>query len=161
MTRATYLYPWDLEDEGAETVLPRLRDVGIDAVSLTVSYHASKFVRPHATPRVQIMLGICFCDACLATASAAGIVGHAVSRRNCYQPDLVFTDGTEPASDPQTDPESRAFNAFRANVVMASAADEVRSAVTQLDAAGAASISFYNYGHMRLKSLDWIAAALT
>ena len=100
MTRAMYLYPWDLEYEGAETVLPRLRDLGIDAVSLTVSYHANKFVRPDATPRVQIMLGMCFCDARLATASAAGIDGHAVSGRNCYQPDLFFTDGIEPASDP-------------------------------------------------------------
>ncbi|MCB0891862.1 MAG: hypothetical protein KDB51_08525 [Propionibacteriaceae bacterium] len=46
-----YLYPWDVEEEGAETVLSRLRDVGVDTISLAVSYHAGKFVRPHAPGR--------------------------------------------------------------------------------------------------------------
>jgi hypothetical protein len=38
-------------------------------------------------------------------------------------------------------------------------ADEVRQGVRAAEANGAESISFYNYGHMRLQSLDWIAAA--
>lgn len=38
-------------------------------------------------------------------------------------------------------------------------ADEVRQGVRVAEANGAESISFYNYGHMRLQSLDWIAAA--
>jgi hypothetical protein len=37
---------------------------------------------------------------------------------------------------------------------------DVRNAVTQLEALGATGLSFYNYGHLRLGSLDWIAAAL-
>ncbi len=378
MTHGMYVYPWDLEEEGAGAVLPRLREIGIDAISLAVSYHAGKFVRPHApgrrvyfpedgtiyfppdasrygrikpllnsrvgtynpllklathgadlrvtawtvglhntalgmahpslvvrncfgdplwnalcpshpdvraylvalcadlaanqplaeiaietpgwqayrhghhhefelielTPRAQILLGMCFCDSCLAAARAAGIDGDALRRRTVAELEGFFTDGTEPATDPQTDADWRAFNAFRAASVtslvaevraamppavelaivpstqspnslcwiegsdlaalakvcrlevpayrtgvaailadaaevraaagaeaaigyilrptypnLASAAD-VRSAVKGLEAAGATGISFYNYGHMRLSSLDWIAAAL-
>ena len=48
MKAGIYLYPWDLEDEGAESVIARLRDTGLDAISLAVSYHAGKFTRPHA-----------------------------------------------------------------------------------------------------------------
>ncbi len=378
MTRGMYLYPWDLEDEGAANVLPRLRDIGIDAVSLAVSYHAGKFVRPHApgrrvyfpedgtiyfepedsrygrikprrnsqigaydplreiarhdpgmkvtawtvglhntplgrehpdlvvrnafddplwnalcpsqaavreylvalcsdlagnqplaeiaietpgwqayrhghhhefelielTPRAEVMLGMCFCDACLAAAKAAGLDGAALKARTRDELDTFFADGTEPASDPETDADWRALTAMRTEGVGAlvdevraampaavslavipttqspnalcwiegsdlarlaqtarlevpayqvgvpaimadvaqvraaaggaarigyilrptfpnlGSADEVRRAVTELAATGATSISFYNYGHMRLTSLDWIAAAL-
>ncbi|WP_127902224.1 hypothetical protein [Solirhodobacter olei] len=40
-------------------------------------------------------------------------------------------------------------------------AAQVAEAVRGLRGLGASSISFYNYGHMRLQSLDWIAAALS
>ncbi|GGD39266.1 hypothetical protein GCM10011358_24000 [Sinisalibacter lacisalsi] len=43
-----YLYPWDLRDEGAGNVADRLRATGIDGVTLATSYHAGKFLRPHA-----------------------------------------------------------------------------------------------------------------
>lgn len=376
--RGMYVYPWDLEEEGAAAILPRLLDIGIDSVSLAVSYHAGKFVRPHApgrrvyfpedgtiyfapdmarygrieprlnscvgdydplrelakhgadfrvtawtvglhntplglehpslvahncfgdplwnslcpsqpdvraflvalcgdlahnqplheisietpgwqayrhghhhefelidlTPRAQILLGMCFCDACLAAASAAGIDAAALRARTAAELELFFADGVEPATNPETDPDWRAFNAMRADTVtslvaeildtmpvaidlaiipstqspnslcwiegsdlaalakicrlevpayqtgvpailadaaqvrdaaganvnigyilrptypnLPSAAD-VRSAIAGLDAAGAGGISFYNYGHMRLSSLDWIATAL-
>lgn len=378
MTRGMYVYPWDLQEEGASAVLPRLRDIGIDAVSLAVSYHAGKFVRPHApgrrvyfpedgtiyfapdtarygrirpllnssvgsydplrelakhgadlrvtawtvglhntplgtthpslvvrncfgdplwnslcpsqpdvraylvalcadlaanqplaeiaietpgwqayrhghhhefelidlTARAQILLGMCFCDACLAAARRSGIDGDALRRRAIDELELFFADGTDPATDPQTDADWQAFNAMRAASVTSlvaeiraampraialaivpstqspnslcwiegsdlaalaqicrlevpayrtgvpailadaaevraaagpeasigyilrptypnlSSAAEVRQVVTKLDAAGAAGLSFYNYGHMRLSSLDWIAAAL-
>lgn len=39
-------------------------------------------------------------------------------------------------------------------------AAELAACVDAARAAGADRISFYNYGHMRLRSLDWIAAAL-
>jgi hypothetical protein len=39
-------------------------------------------------------------------------------------------------------------------------ADDVAQAVQALRALGPSSVSFYNYGHFRLQSLDWIAAAL-
>lgn len=42
-----YLYAWDLRDEGTSTVLDRLRDTGLNAVSLATAYHAGKFLRPH------------------------------------------------------------------------------------------------------------------
>jgi hypothetical protein len=373
-----YLYPWDLEDEGAAKILPRLRDIGIDTVSLAVSYHAGKFVRPHApgrrvyfpedgtiyfepddgrygrikprrnsrvgaydplreiarhdpgmkvtawtvgfhntplgrehpdlvvrnafddplwnslcpsqgpvreylvalcrdlatnqplaeiaietpgwqayrhghhhefelidlTPRAQVMLGMCFCDACLAAARDAGIDGAALKARTRDELESFFADGVEPASDPETDADWQAFTAMRTESVGAlvdeiraampatvglaiipttqspnalcwiegsdlarlaqtarlevpayqagvpailadvaqvraaaggaaqigyilrptfpnlGSADEVRRAVTEIAATGATSISFYNYGHMRLTSLDWIAAAL-
>lgn len=378
MTRGMYVYPWDLEEEGAAAVLPRLRDIGIDSISLAVSYHAGKFVRPHApgrrvyfpedgtiyfapdssrygrikprlnsrvgeydplrelakhgadfrmtawtvglhntplglehpslvvrnafgdplwnslcpsqpdvraylvalcadlaanqplaeiaietpgwqayrhghhhefelidlTPRAQILLGMCFCDTCVASARRVGIDGEALRKRTCDELELFFADGTEPASDPEADPDWRAYNAMRAATVrsliaevraemapgvdlavipstqspnslcwiegsdlaalaqicrlevpayqvgmpaiIADAAEvrraagpdacigyilrpthpnlrtavDVRNAVTQLEALGATGLSFYNYGHLRLGSLDWIAAAL-
>jgi hypothetical protein len=39
-------------------------------------------------------------------------------------------------------------------------AREVAQTVAALRALGPGSLSFYNYGHMRLSALDWIAAAL-
>lgn len=39
-------------------------------------------------------------------------------------------------------------------------AEELAACVAAARAAGADRISFYNYGHMRLRSLDWIAEAL-
>jgi hypothetical protein len=47
MYKALYTYPWDLADEGVETVLGRVRPLGINTITLAASYHAGKFVRPH------------------------------------------------------------------------------------------------------------------
>lgn len=46
-----YTYPWDLREEGADTVAGRLRDSGITGVALSTSYHSGKFLRPHAPKR--------------------------------------------------------------------------------------------------------------
>jgi hypothetical protein len=51
--KGMFLYPWDLAEEGVDTVLARLRDTGINTVALTASYHAGKFLRPHA-PRSRV-----------------------------------------------------------------------------------------------------------
>ncbi len=48
MYKAIYAYAWDLADEGIDTVLDRLRPTGINTITLAASYHAGKFVRPHA-----------------------------------------------------------------------------------------------------------------
>jgi hypothetical protein len=48
MRRGMYLYPWDLQEEGTEAVLDRLRRAGIDTVVVATAYHAGKFLRPHA-----------------------------------------------------------------------------------------------------------------
>lgn len=50
--RSLYCYPWDVAD--ATIHGPRLRQLGLQDVTLAVSYHAGKFLRPHAgaTPRV-------------------------------------------------------------------------------------------------------------
>jgi hypothetical protein len=40
-------------------------------------------------------------------------------------------------------------------------AEEVCDAVRAVSEAGAESVAFYNYGHMRLESLEWIKAALS
>jgi hypothetical protein len=206
--------------------------------------HHHEFELIELTPRAQIMLGMCFCDACLADAATAGVDADALRRRTRDELELFFADGIEPASDPNTEPDWRVFNAMRAASVTALVAEiraamprgvdlaivpttqspnslcwiegsdlaalagicrlevpayqigvpailadaaevratagavaqigyilrptfpnlpsaaDVRAAVAGLDKAGAASVSFYNYGHMRLKSLDWIAAAL-
>jgi hypothetical protein len=46
--KAIYAYAWDLVDEGLDTVLDRLRPTGINTITMAASYHAGKFVRPHA-----------------------------------------------------------------------------------------------------------------
>ncbi len=48
-----YTYAWDLHEEGIITVTNRLRDAGLDTVTLATSYHAGKFLRPHA-PRHKV-----------------------------------------------------------------------------------------------------------
>jgi hypothetical protein len=48
-----FVYPWDLRDEGAGRVGQRLIAAGISSASVATSYHAGKFLRPHApTARV-------------------------------------------------------------------------------------------------------------
>ncbi len=51
MRRGMYVYAWDLWEEGAGAVIARLRDAGLNAVSLATAYHAGKFLRPHAPTR--------------------------------------------------------------------------------------------------------------
>ena len=38
---------------------------------------------------------------------------------------------------------------------------QLRDAVTMIKNAGAETISFYNYGHIRLQSLEWIEGIFT
>jgi hypothetical protein len=52
--KGMYVYPWDLAEEGADAVAARLRDTGINTVALAASYHAGKFLRPHA-PRSRVI----------------------------------------------------------------------------------------------------------
>jgi hypothetical protein len=262
MKHGMYLYPWDLEDEGPETVIGRLRDIGIDSLVLATSYHAGKFVRPHASgrkvyfpedgtiyfrpdltrygrikprvnssvdefdalaalsrhapdmvvtgwtvglhntplgqahadlvvhnaygdplwnalcpaqpevrrylvalcadlasnhpvaeiaietpgwqayrhghhhefelidlvPRAQVLLGMCFCSACVTGARRAGIDAMRLAQRTREELDRFFADGVEPSTDLQTDPEWAAFLAWRAATVT-SLVGEVRAAV--------------------------------
>lgn len=194
---------------------------------------------------VQVMLGSCFCPACVAGATAAGVDAKGLAADTRRGLERFFTDGTLPATDPRTDPNWQAFHAWRAETVTslvaeirdrlpaavalavipttqtpndlcwiegsdlaslarvadrlevpayqtgpeAIAADaarvrdaagagarigfilrptyphlgnatEVAEAVSSLRGLGAEPLSFYNYGHMRLSSLDWIAEAL-
>lgn len=378
MKHGMYLYPWDLEDEGPDKVIGRMRDVGIDSLVVATSYHAGKFVRPHATgrkvyfpedgtvyfrldasrygeikprtnslvdgfdvlgalaksapdlpvtgwtvglhntplgqahpdlvvrnaygdplwnalcpaqpevrgylvslcadlannhplaevaietpgwqayrhghhhefelidlgPKAQVLLGMCFCDACVAGAGKAGIDAASLVRRTRGELEQFFADGTEPPTDLQADAEWLAFLAWRASIVTGLVAEvrasmpktvglavipttqspnslcwiegsdltrlakiarlempayqtgvdailsdvvatkaaagpgaelgyilrptypnlptagDVRTAVREIGAVGAASISFYNYGHLRLSSLDWIKSAI-
>ena len=53
MHKAMYTYAWDLHEEGVITVTDRLRDAGLDTITLATSYHAGKFLRPHA-PRQKV-----------------------------------------------------------------------------------------------------------
>lgn len=48
MRHGMYVYAWDLWQEGTAAVAARLRDAGLNAVSLATAYHAGKFLRPHA-----------------------------------------------------------------------------------------------------------------
>lgn len=46
--RAIYAYPWDLADEGVDQAVGQFRAMGLDTVTVAGSYHAGKFLRPHA-----------------------------------------------------------------------------------------------------------------
>ena len=45
---AMYVYPWDLRDEGVAMVTGRLREAGLDGLTLAAAYHAGRFLRPHS-----------------------------------------------------------------------------------------------------------------
>ena len=48
-----WIYPWDLLDEGINHVLDTIVDAGFASISIAVSYHSGKFLRPHGrTQRV-------------------------------------------------------------------------------------------------------------
>lgn len=207
--------------------------------------HHHEFEMIALSEQVETMMGMCFCDACRARALAQGIDFDGLMRATRRELEHFFADGTEPGTDPESDPDWQAFHAWRARVVtglvaelrdtldqrvklaiiptvqtpnalcwregsdlaqLADAADRlevpayqtgvanimsdvrdvvakagaharigyilrpchphlataqaVRDVVEMLGAADARSVSFYNYGHMRLQSLEWIKAAL-
>ena len=45
--KAVYAYPWDLAEIGVTAAVRQFRAVGLDTVTVTGSYHAGKFLRPH------------------------------------------------------------------------------------------------------------------
>src|SRR3712207_2142125 len=45
--RGLYAYAWDLVDEGLTEMAARVRDAGLNTVTLAAAYHAGKFLRPH------------------------------------------------------------------------------------------------------------------
>ncbi|MFH0989800.1 MAG: hypothetical protein V1799_07275 [bacterium] len=51
-----WTYLWDLVDEGYDTVLGRLSEVGVNSVSLASAYHAGKFLAPHNPKRKVVFL---------------------------------------------------------------------------------------------------------
>ena len=51
MRKSIYAYAWDIQEEGVATVASRFQDAGLNAISVATSYHAGKFLRPHATGR--------------------------------------------------------------------------------------------------------------
>ena len=54
---ALWAYPWDLADEGPQTVLRRLREeVGVDGVSLASAYHTFEMLRPHSSSRALLQI---------------------------------------------------------------------------------------------------------
>jgi hypothetical protein len=296
MQKAMYTYAWDLQEEGVKTVAARLRDAGLNTVTLATSYHAGKFLRPHAPRRkvffpedgtilctdlgdnyglselaietpgwqafrhghhhefelielsdnVETMLGTCFCTACRSGAKSHGVDIDDLAQKTHRELELFFADGTEPSTDAKNQPDWQALHTWRAKVVaslvsevrealnpdvtlaiiptvqspnslcwsegsdlslLASAADrleipvyqtglssmtedvkqvcaaagsearlgyilrpsypningidQLRDAVKMITKAGAKTISFYNYGHIRLQSLDWIKGVLS
>src|SRR2546427_1094394 len=48
---AMYLHPWDLVDEGPESVLERMAHSGINAVNIAASYHSGRYLLPHNPKR--------------------------------------------------------------------------------------------------------------
>jgi len=46
--RSLYTYAWDVEDIGVTEFVDQVLAMGITDVTLATSYHAGKFIRPHA-----------------------------------------------------------------------------------------------------------------
>ena len=51
MYSALWIYPWDLLDEGIDTVLGRVADAGVDAISVAAAYHHVRALCPHNPKR--------------------------------------------------------------------------------------------------------------
>ena len=45
--KAIYAYPWDVAEIGVDAAVDRFLALGLDTVTITGSYHAGKFLRPH------------------------------------------------------------------------------------------------------------------
>ena len=51
--RAIYVYPWDVADAGAASIVREAQALGLDTITAAGTYHAGKFLRPHGrTSRV-------------------------------------------------------------------------------------------------------------
>ena len=56
MYSAIWIYPWDLLDEGIDSVLGRIADSGIDGISIAAAYHHVRALCPH-NPRRAVYHG--------------------------------------------------------------------------------------------------------
>ena len=57
MDVAIWAYPWDLLDEGVETVADRLHAMGVDEISLATNYHHVQAFLPH-NPERRTFFGV-------------------------------------------------------------------------------------------------------
>ena len=62
-----WIYPWDVLDAGAETVVGELADWGFSALSVAVTYHAGRLLLPHNPRRTVYFLedGAAYFEPCL------------------------------------------------------------------------------------------------
>jgi hypothetical protein len=51
MYASMWIHPWDIFDEGVETILRRAQDLGMKAVNIAVSYHCGSYILPHNPKR--------------------------------------------------------------------------------------------------------------
>src|SRR5437773_4023055 len=56
MYSAIWAYPWDLLDEGVDTVLGRIADAGLNGISVAAAYHSIRALCPH-NPRRAVYHG--------------------------------------------------------------------------------------------------------
>jgi hypothetical protein len=56
MKSVLFCYPWDFEDEGIDTLVGRIRDLGVTHVAVAASYHAGYFLYPHGRRRKTHLL---------------------------------------------------------------------------------------------------------
>lgn len=47
MTKSMFIYAWDLLDEGIEHTLRKLKELGMNSITVTAAYHSGKFFLPH------------------------------------------------------------------------------------------------------------------
>jgi hypothetical protein len=73
-----YAYPWDLADQPPAAIAGRMRSLGIGSVTLAMSYHAGKFIRPWATGARVVFPedGVLYFDPNAALYGAVKPVGH-------------------------------------------------------------------------------------
>lgn len=51
MDFALWAYPWDLLDEGVESVVDQCRELGVDKLNLATNYHSVQPFLPHNPER--------------------------------------------------------------------------------------------------------------
>ena len=49
-----YVHPWDVADEGPDSVLERITSTGIRVVNLATSYHSGRYLLQHNPKRRKV-----------------------------------------------------------------------------------------------------------
>ena len=90
--RSLYTYAWDVLDIGVNAYVEQALSLGISDVSLATSYHAGKFIRPHAKHAPKVIFpedGVVYFDPQLTRYGAIKPQAHSDAALRQVLPDLI------------------------------------------------------------------------